>query len=184
MTKKIAIFLVICALTFLFLVSCKPKVKATPPPPPPVKEQPKVEKVEEAPAVKKPTLSEEEIFMSKSLEEINLEAPLKMIHFDYDRFEIREDAKPVLDADATWLRKFSSIKVLIEGHCDERGTEEYNLALGEKRAKNTMDYLTSLGISPDRMKIISYGKSQPLDTGHTEFAWQKNRRAQFLIIEK
>jgi peptidoglycan-associated lipoprotein len=184
MIKKIVILLIICALTFLFLMSCKPKVKATPPPPPPVKEQPKVEKVEEAPAVTKPKLSEEEIFMSKSLEEINLEAPLKMIYFDYDRFYIREDAKPVLEANATWLRKFSSIKVLIEGHCDERGTEEYNLALGEKRAKSTMDYLTSLGISPDRMKIISYGKSQPLDTGHNESAWQRNRRAQFLIIEK
>jgi peptidoglycan-associated lipoprotein len=185
MIKKIAIILFICALAFMFLVSCKPKVKPTPPPPPPpVKEQPKVEKVEEAPVVKKPTLSEEEIFMSKSLEEINLTAPLKMIHFDFDRYEIREDAKPVLQADATWLKKFSSIKVLIEGHCDERGTEEYNLALGEKRAKSTMDYLSSLGISPDRMKIISYGKSQPLDNGRTEAAWQKNRRAQFLIIEK
>jgi len=184
MIKRMAIILFVCALTFLFLMSCKPKAKTTPTPPPPAKEQPKVEKVEEAPAVKKPELSEEEIFMSKSLEEINLESPLKMIHFDYDRYEIREDAKPVLETDSTWLRKYPSIKVLIEGHCDERGTEEYNLALGEKRARSTMDYLTSLGISPDRMKIISYGKSQPLDTGATEMAWQKNRRAQFLIIEK
>jgi len=76
------------------------------------------------------------------------------------------------------------VKILIEGHCDERGTEEYNLALGEKRAKSTMDYLVSLGISPDRLRIISYGKSQPLDPGHDETAWAKNRRAQFLIIEK
>jgi len=82
------------------------------------------------------------------------------------------------------LRKFSSAKSLFEGHCDERGTEEYNLALGEKRAKSTYDYLVSLGISPERIKIISYGKSQPLDSGHTEMAWQKNRRAQFLVIEK
>jgi len=134
--------------------------------------------------MKKPALTEEEIFMAKSLEEVNLEAPMKMIHFDYDRFFIREDAKPVLESNATWLRKFRSAKILIEGHCDERGTEEYNLALGEKRAKSTMEYLVSLGISPERMKIISYGKSQPLDSGHNEVSWQNNRRAQFLIIEK
>lgn len=185
MTKKIAVVLLITVLAFMFLSSCKPKAKVTPPPPPPaVKEQPKIEKVEEAPAVKKPELSEEEIFMSKSLEQINLEAPLKMIHFDFDRYFIREDAKPSLEANAAWLKKFRSVKILIEGHCDERGTEEYNLALGEKRAKSTMDYLVSLGISPDRIKIISYGKSQPLDPDHNEIAWQKNRRAQFLIIEK
>jgi peptidoglycan-associated lipoprotein len=185
MMKKLAIFLFICVLVVAFSTSCKPKVKAQPtPPPPPAKEQPKVEKVDEAAAIKKPALTEEEIFMSKSLEEINMEAPLKMIHFDYDRYFIRDDAKPILEADANWLRKFSSAKILIEGHCDERGTEEYNLALGEKRAKSTYDYLSSLGISPDRIKIISYGKSQPLDSGHNEIAWQENRRAQFLIIEK
>ena len=183
MIKKIVIILFICALALLFLTSCKPKVKPTPPPPA-AQEQPKVEKVEETPPVTKPSLSEEEIFMSKSLEEINVQAPLKMIHFDYDRFEIRSDAGPILDSNAAWLQKFASAKVLIEGHCDERGTEEYNLALGEKRAKSTMDYLVSLGVSPDRMKIISYGKSQPLEFGHAEMSWSKNRRAQFLIIEK
>ncbi|MGB7296277.1 MAG: peptidoglycan-associated lipoprotein Pal [Candidatus Aminicenantales bacterium] len=183
MIRKLTILVCICCLAFMLATSCKPKAK-TAPPPPPVKEQPQIEKVEEAPPVQKPALTEEEIFMAKSLEEINLEAPLNMIHFDYDRFFIREDAKPALETNASWLRKFTSSKILIEGHCDERGTEEYNLALGEKRAKSTMEYLTSLGISPDRMKIISYGKSQPLDPGHNEVAWQKNRRAQFLIIEK
>jgi peptidoglycan-associated lipoprotein len=183
-SKKIAILLFVCALIFFFSVSCKPKVKTQPPAPPAAKEQPKVEKVDEAAAVKKPELSEEEIFMSKSLEAINLEAPLKMIYFDYDRYFIREDAKPTLEANSNWLQKFKSAKVLIEGHCDERGTEEYNLALGEKRAKSAFDYLVSLGIPQDRLKIISYGKSQPLDTGHNEVSWQKNRRAQFLIIEK
>lgn len=183
MLKKIAILASIFALILAFSTSCKPKTKMTPPPPP-AQEQPKVEKVDEAAAVKKPALTEEEIFMSKSLEQINLEAPLQMIHFDYDRYAIREDARPTLEGNAAWMKKFSSTKVLIEGHCDERGTEEYNLALGEKRAKATFDYLSSLGVSPDRMKVISYGKSQPLDTGHNETAWQKNRRAQFLIIEK
>jgi peptidoglycan-associated lipoprotein len=184
MTKKVAILLFLCALILFLAVSCKPKVKTQPPAPPPVKEKPKVEKVDEAAAVKQPALSEEEIFMSKSLEEVNLEAPLKMIHFDYDRYFIREDAKPALEANSNWLRKFKSAKILIEGHCDERGTEEYNLALGEKRAKSAFDYIVSLGIPQDRLKIISYGKSQPLDTTHNEISWQKNRRAQFLIIEK
>ena len=183
MLKKIAVLTFICVLILAFSTSCKPKTKPTPPPPP-AQEQPKVEKVDDAAAVKKPAMTEEEIFMSKSLEEINLAAPLKMIHFDYDRYFVREDAKPVLDTNAAWLKKFQSAKILIEGHCDERGTEEYNLALGEKRAQSTYDHLVSLGISPQRVKVISYGKSQPLDNGHNETAWQKNRRAQFLIIEK
>lgn len=183
--KKVIIFSLSVLLVSLFLISCRAKVEEVPPPPPPqVKEQPKVEKVKEVPPVKKPEMTEEEIFMAKSLEEINREAPLDMIHFDFDRYFIRDDAKPVLEVNAKWLNKFSTVKILIEGHCDERGTEEYNLALGEKRAKSTRDYLASLGISPNRIRIISYGKSQPLELGHNEIAWQKNRRSQFLIIEK
>ncbi len=180
--KKLIVFSLAFILVFAFFAGCKKKVKEVPPPPQ-VKEQPKVEKVEE-PVMKEPVLSEEEIFMSKSLEQINREQPLAMIHFDYDKYFIREDAKPVLERDAAWMKKFRTVKILVEGHCDERGTEEYNLALGEKRAKSAMDYLASLGVSADRMKILSYGKSQPLVAGHDEATWQKNRRAQFIIIEK
>jgi peptidoglycan-associated lipoprotein len=183
--KKTLILTLSCLLIFNFLISCRKKVEETPPPPPPqVQEQPKVEKVVEPPVVKEPELTEEEIFMKKSLEEINQEVPLQMIHFDFDKYFIREDAKPVLETNANWLNKFTTAKILIEGHCDERGTEEYNLALGEKRAKSTLDYLVSLGITQDRIKIISYGKSQPIDLGHNEISWQKNRRAQFTIIAK
>ncbi len=182
--KKIVIMSLTFIFIFSFFLSCRKKVAEVPPPPPKVAEQPKVEKVEEPAVVKGPELSEEEIFMAKSLDELNREMPLKMIHFDFDKYFIRGDAKPVLEANAAWLKKFKTVKILIEGHCDERGTEEYNLALGERRAKSTFDYLVSLGISPERMKTISYGKSQPLDPGHNEDAWQKNRRAQFLIIEK
>jgi len=184
--KKLLILSLVCLLAVSFTVSCKPKAKqvAPPPPPPQAKEQPKVEKVEPAKPVEKPALSEEELFLSKSLEQINREKPLEMIHFDYDKFFIRDDAKSILEGGAAWLKKFRTAKVLIEGHCDERGTEDYNLALGEKRAKSTYDYLVSLGIPAERMKSISYGKSQPLDLGHDENAWQKNRRAQFLVIEK
>ncbi len=180
--KKILILTLACLLVLSFTISCKKKVEQTPPPPQ-AKEQPKVERVEEPPPPK-PELTEEEIFERKTLEEINAEKPLQMIHFDFDKFFIRDDAKATLESNASWMKKWGSVKILIEGHCDEKGTEEYNLALGEKRAKNTFDYLVSLGISVDRLKIISYGKSQPIDSGHNEISWERNRRAQFTILEK
>ncbi len=190
--KKTIIYSLAILLVFSFVVSCKKKVEEAPPPPPPepvqeepvVEEQPVVEEVVEEPVVEEPVLTEEEIFLQKSLDEMNAEAPLQMIHFDFDKYFIRDDAKPVLESNAEWLQKFDAITILIEGHCDERGTEEYNLALGEKRAKSALDYLESLGISADRIKIISHGKSQPIDLEHNEDAWQKNRRAQFKIIGK
>jgi peptidoglycan-associated lipoprotein len=181
--KKLLVLVSILGL--LFSVSaCKKKVTVTPPPSPPaVEEKPKAEP-EKVPTIKEPELTEEEIFRMKSLEELNRESPLQRIHFDFDKYFIRDDMKPILEKNAQWLKKFPSVKILIEGHCDERGTEEYNMALGEKRAKSTMNYLISLGISPERIKIISYGKSRPLDPGHNEEAWALNRRAEFVIIEK
>lgn len=181
--KKIIILSLAFILVFGFMVSCRKKVEEAPSPPQ-VKEQPKVEKVEKPPVVKEPELTEEEIFQRKTLEEINREAPMAVIHFDFDKFFIREDAKPALERNAAWLKKWKSVSIIIEGHCDERGTEEYNIALGEKRAKSAFDYLVSLGISPDRIKTISYGKSQPTDLGHNEISWQKNRRDQFAITKK
>jgi peptidoglycan-associated lipoprotein len=190
--KKVIIISVVFFMVFAAFSACGGRAKVEevippPPPPPEVEEQPEleeVEEVEEPVVVEEPEPTEEEIFMSKTLDEINLEAPLAMIHFDYDKYFIRDDAKPVLEANAEWLKKFSTAVVLVEGHCDERGTEEYNLALGEKRAKSTLDYLSSLGVPSDRIRTISYGKSLPLDPGHNEVSWQKNRRAQFLIIKK
>jgi len=181
--KRFLIYTLTIVLVFSLAVSCKKKPKEVPPPPPQQQEQPVVEKVE-PPVVQEPQLTEEEMFLQKSLDQINREKPLGTVYFDYDRALVREDAKPVLDANASWLKKFRTAKVLVEGHCDERGTEEYNLALGEKRAKSAQDYLLSLGIASDRIKIISYGKSQPIDPGHNEAAWQMNRRAQFVVIEK
>jgi peptidoglycan-associated lipoprotein len=172
---------VILAISFTTACKRKPAPKLTAPQ---VKEQPKVEEVNPTPPVRRPDPSEEELFMSKSLEQINKDKPLGMIHFDYDKFAVREDAKPVLQANAAWLLKWPSAKILIEGHCDDRGTEDYNLALGEKRAKSAYEYLIALGVSADRMRIISYGKSQPLDMGDNESAWARNRRDQFLVIEK
>jgi peptidoglycan-associated lipoprotein len=181
--KKLIVYSLAIVLIFSLAVACKKKPKEVPPPPPQVQEQPKVEKVE-PPVVQEPQLTEEEIFLQKSLDQINREKPLGTIYFDYDRAVIRDDARASLDGNAAWLKRFRTAKILIEGHCDERGTEEYNLALGEKRAKATQDYLLSLGVPADRMKIISYGKSQPVNPGHDESAWQMNRRAQFLVIEK
>ena len=181
--KKLLIYSLAVILVFSLAVSCKKKPKELPPPPPQAQEQPQVEKVE-APVVQEPQLSEEELYLRKSLEQINLEKPLGTIYFDYDRAVVREDARVTLEGNADWLKKFRTAKILVEGHCDERGTEEYNLALGEKRAKSAQDYLLSLGIASDRIRIISYGKSQPVNPGHDEGAWQMNRRAQFLVIEK
>jgi peptidoglycan-associated lipoprotein len=181
--KKFLIYTLAIVLVFSFAVSCKKKPKEVPPPPPQAQEQPKVEKVE-APVVQEPKLTEEEMFLQKSLDQINLEKPLGTIYFDYDRAVIRDDARATLDLNAEWMKMFRSAKIQAQGHCDERGTEEYNLALGEKRAKSAQDYLLSMGISSDRIQIISYGKSQPINPGHDDSAWQMNRRAQFIVIAK
>ena len=109
---------------------------------------------------------------------------LKDIHFDFDKYDIRPGDAENLKENATLLKKYANVKIQIEGHCDERGTIEYNLALGERRANNTKQYLTSLGISPDRISTISYGKERPSDPGHNEEAWAKNRRAHPIILSK
>lgn len=104
---------------------------------------------------------------------------LQDIHFDFDQHNIRPEDRAILEKNGQWLKGNPSAKVQIEGHCDERGTVEYNLALGERRAKSTKDYLISLGIEPDRLPTISYGEEKPLDPGHNEEAWAKNRRSHF-----
>ncbi len=101
--------------------------------------------------------------------------------FDFDDFSLRTDAKSALTNDGKFLEGNSSKSIAIEGHCDERGSVEYNLALGEKRAKAAKDYLVSYGIAANRMTTISYGKERPFDSGHDEEAWAKNRRAHFTV---
>jgi len=109
---------------------------------------------------------------------------LKDIYFEFDKYDIRPKDEEVLKENAAWLKKNPSAKIQIEGHCDERGTIEYNLALGERRANYTKRYLVSLGIAPDRISIISYGKEKPLDPGHNDEAWAKNRRAHIVVLSK
>jgi peptidoglycan-associated lipoprotein len=106
---------------------------------------------------------------------------LKPIYFDFDKYDIRPADARVLDANASWLKSNADQLVLIEGHCDERGTNEYNLALGERRAKSTMNYLVSQGVQASRITIISYGEERPTCAQHNEECWSKNRRAQFLV---
>jgi peptidoglycan-associated lipoprotein len=104
---------------------------------------------------------------------------LSDIHFDFDRYELRAGDREVLMNNARWLTDNPSTRVLIEGHCDERGTVEYNLALGEKRARTAREFLVNYGVSQDRLDIISYGKERPVDPRSSEEAWAKNRRAHF-----
>jgi peptidoglycan-associated lipoprotein len=108
-------------------------------------------------------------------------ANLRDVYFDFDKYDIRADDAKTLDANASWLKSNANNLVLIEGHCDERGTNEYNLALGERRAKATMNYLVSQGIQANRITIISYGKERPVCSEKSEACWQKNRRAHFLV---
>ena len=103
------------------------------------------------------------------------------VHFDFDKYAIRPRDAEVLDANARWLRANKDALVLIEGHCDERGTEEYNLSLGDRRAKATVDYLVAQGIAPARLVTISYGKERPQCSDRNEACWAKNRRAHFLV---
>jgi peptidoglycan-associated lipoprotein len=100
--------------------------------------------------------------------------------FDYDKYDIRPDARDSLARTAEFLRRYPEAKVTIEGHCDERGSLEYNIALGEERAEATKKFLTSLGIDPNRMKTVSYGKERPFCTEHDETCWQQNRRGHFV----
>ena len=110
--------------------------------------------------------------------------PLKDVFFDFDRSNIRNEQKVALDDNAGWLKANTGARILVEGHCDERGTAEYNLALGERRAKAVKDYLVGAGITPDRVSTISYGKERPFVLGHDESAWKWNRRAHFVVQGK
>ncbi|MBW1697236.1 MAG: peptidoglycan-associated lipoprotein Pal [Deltaproteobacteria bacterium] len=105
----------------------------------------------------------------------------EMIYFDFDKSNLKPEAQEVLKRKAEFLRKYPDVKVIIEGHCDERGTNEYNLALGDRRANSAKAFLVNLGIAESRLTTISYGEERPLDPGHNEKAWAKNRRDQFVI---
>jgi peptidoglycan-associated lipoprotein len=139
--------------------------------------------VEEATPVPQPTI-EEDTIGTRSLDDLNRDSPLKPAFFGLDSAELDAEGRTTVQANAELLKKYPSWTITIEGHCDERGTAEYNLALGERRAVAVRTFLVSLGISPDRLRTVSYGKEFPFDPAHTEEAWSKNRRAHFVITAK
>jgi peptidoglycan-associated lipoprotein len=156
----------------MVLNGCPRKKEPVTPPPAPVentKPEVRTEPEKPKPPEPKPELREEQ---------------LQTVYFDFDKYNLRPDAKSSLDANFALMQQFSNVIVKIEGHCDERGTVEYNLSLGEKRAKSVMDYLTGLGIAAGRISIISYGKERPVDAGHNEAAWSKNRRSEFRVVSQ
>ena len=152
-----------------------PAAPAAPPAPPPPAPAP--------PATPR-TLTEEEIFAGKTLEQLNAERPLADVFFDLDESTVREDARPPLQKNAEWMKRWTSTRVTIEGHADERGSAEYNLALGDRRATAVKNYLVSLGIPAERINVVSKGKEAPFCTESNEACWQQNRRGHFVITAK
>ena len=135
----------------------------------------------EEPPAKGTTVTEEKVAPQA---EAAAKEEFKDVLFDFDKFSLKPESRGTLKELAAWLTKNKGKSVLIEGNCDERGTTEYNLALGERRAKEAMKYLVELGVDAKRIKTISYGEERPLDPGHTEEAWAKNRRDHFVATAK
>jgi len=148
-------------------------------PPAPVTPTP----VREAPVVPAPVVADDPM-ASRSVDDLNRDSPFKPVFYLYDSAELTADARGILDADASILKNYPTWAITVEGHCDERGTAEYNLALGERRAVAAQSYLVSLGIAASRIRTVSYGKEFPFDPGHDESAWALNRRAHIVITGK
>ena len=187
MSKKSLIITILFLCIALIMTGCKTAVK---------KEEPTVSK-EAAAAVEKERKAKEAEKAKEEFEKsmVAMKTPgiegevfesslLKDIRFDFDKYDIRPADAAILKGNAELLKKYHKVKIQIEGHCDERGTVEYNLALGERRANSTRNYLVSIGVSPERISTISYGKERPLDPAHDEAAWAKNRRAHTIITAK
>ena len=150
---------------------------ATPPPPP----ARTAERIEDAVPV--PSIGEDNI-SNRSLEDLNRDSPFKPAFFGLDSAELDDAGRAVVAGNVDIMKKYPSWIVTVEGHCDERGTAEYNLALGERRAVAVKAYMVALGVAPERLRTVSYGKEFPFDMGHAEGAWSKNRRAHFVITSK
>ena len=157
---------------FMMLAAC-------PSPPPEV--EPEETSIDTTTAIPEDAVTEAE---PEAPPEIIKESQFATVYFDFDKSNLRSDSKSGLDANYDLLMQFPDVMVKIEGHCDERGTVEYNLSLGEKRATSCKDYLVGLGVDASRISTISYGKEKPVDAGHNEAAWDKNRRCEFKIVSQ
>ena len=129
-------------------------------------------------------LSEDQIFAQKSLDQLNAEKPLGDVYFNLDQSDIREGDRPALQKDADWMKRWATTIVTVEGHADSRGSSEYNLALGNRRATVVKEYMVSLGVPAGRITVVSKGKEQPFCTDENEACWQQNRRGHFIISAK
>jgi peptidoglycan-associated lipoprotein len=189
--RFLAIAFVLAALTGLIGTGCARRAQpavAVPEPPPPVQEAPPPPPPPppsvEPPPAPAAALTEEEVFARKSLEELNAERPLADVLFPYDDYALHDDARAVLQRNAQWLQRWPSTRVTIEGHADARGTNQYNLALGDRRGQTARDYLVSLGTESDRLLVVSRGEESPVCVEDTESCWQQNRRGHFVITAK
>ena len=124
------------------------------------------------------------MFAQKSLAQINNERPLGDVYFELDESSLKDEGKAALSTNATWLKRWATTRINIEGHCDERGTAEYNLGLGERRANAVKSYLVELGVPADRIVIVSKGKEAPFCTESNESCWKQNRRGHFVVTAK
>lgn len=173
----------------LSLLSCSKGVKREPAEPSEKTEPAVVEEAqpEQAPVEVEETWTavpqKEEVPEVRSIDELNRQGVLKTVYFDFDKYALREDTIATLKENAQWLRENPEYKITLEGHCDERGTIEYNLELGAKRANAVQSYLINIGLESEQFKMISYGEEKPADPGHNEESWAKNRRVEFVIEE-
>ena len=180
---------VVC-IASMFAMACAGNpapVDPEPPPPPPAESQtssappPAAPPRPSAPPPSPPIIEEEGEIATRSLEELNRESPLQPVFFDYDSSELTSRGQTILQANAELLSEYSTWAITIEGHCDQRGSPEYNLGLGERRALVAEEYLISLGIDSARVNTVSYGKEFPFDPDDTDEAHARNRRAHFVI---
>ena len=191
MTRKANVWLVLMMMLAVTVGACSKKT------PPVVRPQPPVTTASTAPITPPrppdpitepmpvpPEPLKDDSLTSKSLDDLNRDSPLKPVFYELDSSDVSAAGQQILQANAAVLKRYPTWQITIEGHCDERGTAEYNLALGERRALAAKTYLVSLGIPADKVRTVSYGKEFPFDAGHDDGAWAKNRRAHFVITAK
>ena len=193
MTRVRRLISIIALSSLIAVAACAKKAPAAapapPPPPPPVAAPPPAPPPPPPPPPPAPApaprpLTEDEIFARKSVDQLNSEHPLDDVFFDLDRSDLRDDARPPLQKNADWMKRWTAVQVTLEGHADSRGSSEYNLGLGSRRATAVKDYLVNLGVLSGRVTVVSKGKEQPFCREENESCWQQNRRGHFVITGK